>query len=301
MPNSLKCCVAAALIVMLSPAGQLVRGDEPAPVFSGPQPGEPVAAFTMRVAVGPAAGKPLDPVTAADGKPLLLIFVHDLTRPSVGLSRLMMKYAAERADDGLHAALVFLSDDPTATENWMKRARGALPADAAVGISVDGAEGPGAYGLNRDVAMTVLVAKQGRVSDNFPLVQPSVQADGPKILAAIAAAVGGKPAPTLAELGVDRAMQRGTPPEGAMADDELRALLGPVIRKDAAEADIDAAAGKVDARMEQDAAAAKQIRSIAARIVAAGVLKNYGAPKAQEHIRRWAGQHDPQGPASPQD
>ena len=54
-----------------------------------------------------------------------------------------------------------------------------------MGVSVDGAEGPGAWGLNREVAMTVVVGKDGKATANFALVQPSVQSDGPKIFAAM--------------------------------------------------------------------------------------------------------------------
>jgi hypothetical protein len=47
--------------------------------------------------------------------------------------------------------------------------------------------------------MTVLVGKDDKVTANFALVQPSLQADGPKIAAAIADALG-QPAPTAEEL-----------------------------------------------------------------------------------------------------
>ena len=40
------------------------------------------------------------------------------------------------------------------------------------------------------MSLTVLVGKEGVVSANFALVQPSVQADGPKILKAIVDALG---------------------------------------------------------------------------------------------------------------
>ena len=45
---------------------------------------------------------------------------------------------------------------------------------------------PGAYGLNRNVAVTVLVATDRVVSANFALVQPSLEVDAPKIFKSIA-------------------------------------------------------------------------------------------------------------------
>ena len=167
--------------------------------FSGPQAGEKVTPFKIRQSLGDAAGKELDLVEAAGGKPLLLLFIHEVNRPSVGLARLIGDYAATRKADGLTAGVILLTADATATEEWIKRASGALPKGVAVGISLDGAEGPGAYGLNRKVQVTAVVAKDNKVTANFALVQPSVAADAPKIAEAVAAAVGGK-APTLEEL-----------------------------------------------------------------------------------------------------
>ena len=66
-----------------------------------------------------------------------------------------------------------------------------------VGISIDGAEGPGSYGLNRNVNVTVLVGKDGRVTANFALIQPS-ELDATKILGEVVKLVGGT-APTTAE------------------------------------------------------------------------------------------------------
>ena len=167
--------------------------------LSGPQVGEKVTPFKMKGALGDEAGKDINLVEAAGGKPLLLLFVHEVNRPSVGLARLIGDYAASRKADGLTTGVILLTADATASEEWVKRASGALPKGVAIGIAEGGAEGPGAYGLNRKVQVTALVAKDNKVTANFALVQPSAQADGPKIAAAIVAAVGGK-APTLEDL-----------------------------------------------------------------------------------------------------
>ena len=55
----------------------------------------------------------------------------------------------------------------------------------------EGKEGPGSYGLNRNVTLTILVGKEGKVTANFALVQPSTQADLPKILEEVAKVAGG--------------------------------------------------------------------------------------------------------------
>ena len=48
-----------------------------------------------------------------------LIFVHDVNRQSIGMTRVLSGYAVSRADDGLHTGLVFLADDETQIENMV--------------------------------------------------------------------------------------------------------------------------------------------------------------------------------------
>jgi hypothetical protein len=178
---------------------QTQEAPRPAAVFSGPQVGEKVAGFQVRELLGPRAGTTRDLVAEASGKPLVLFFLHEVTRPSVGLARLVLSYAASLQDQPLEAALVLLSADATQTQQWVERARGALPAGVPITGSLDGNEGPGSYGLNRHVAVTILVVKENRVTANFALIQPSMNVDGPKIAAAIAAVVG-RPAPSWDDL-----------------------------------------------------------------------------------------------------
>ena len=173
--------------------------DDEAKEFSGPQKGEAITPFNVRGVLGDKAGEEYDLVKAAKGQPIVLMFVHEVNRPSVGIARVVMSYAATLKKDGLSAGLILLTADATETEDWARRASGALPQGVPIGISEGGIEGPGAYGLNRKVTVTVLVAKEDKVTANFALVQPSVQADAPKIIAAVAAAAGAQP-PTPEEI-----------------------------------------------------------------------------------------------------
>ncbi|MBI1902180.1 MAG: hypothetical protein HYS13_13855 [Planctomycetia bacterium] len=251
------------------------------PVFSGPQPGEKLPGFKMRGVFDDAAGKETDPVAAAGKKPIVVIFVHELTRPSLAVFRTVMNYAATREKD-LSAALVFLGDDATETENRLKQSRNALPKDVPIGISVDGKEGPGALGLNRQVSLTVIVAKEGKVTASFALVQPSLQADGPKILEAIVKQAGGK-APTLEELGVRQPAESSD-----KQDPNLRGLLAPVIRKDAKPEDVAAAIEKLETYLKEHPATRVQVGDIARRIIGAGKLEDYGTPPAREFLKKAA-------------
>lgn len=262
------------------------------PVFSGPQPGEKLAEFKVRELFGDAAGSEVDLVARADGKPIVLVFLHEVTRPSIGLARTVLTYAHSRAKDGLHAGLILLSADATAREDWAKRAKHALPAEVPVGVSLDGQEGPGAYGLNRNVALTVLVGKDGRVTANFALVQPSLPTDAPRIAKAIVELLGGGEVPTLAAL----IAASGGPPAGrpvasnrpAAAQENLRPLLAPVIALKAEPAEVEAAAAKVEAAAKENPAVRQQIGDVARRIIAAGKLSDYGTPTAQKYLKKWA-------------
>ncbi len=247
-----------------------------APFFSGPQIGEKVTPFKMQLAF---SEETIDPVAAAKDHPLLLIFVHQLTRPSVATVRALAKFAELRKND-LQAAIVFLDDDMTALRARLRRARHALPTYPAVGMSVDGAEGPGAYGLNRNATLTIIFAKSNRVAANFALKDTSVAVDVPKIVAEVCKEIGGDP-PALKTL-LPRAAMRAGDRAGRLPD-----LLRRVIRKDARPEDVDAAAKEVEAYVAKNRAAARRLGEILDRIVAADKLDQYGSEHARTYLKKW--------------
>lgn len=277
-----------------------IRGDDEP--FSGPQVGEQLVSFTARGTSGDIAGKEFDLIKMADGKPTFVIFVHEVTRPSLGLTRLVMSYAATRAKDGLVSGVVFLSADPTETENWMKRAANALPKDVAMGISTDGQEGPGAYGLNRNVALTVLVAKDNKVTANFALVQPSIQADAPKIAKEIVDVLGGGDVPTIEDLTAPNPVAIGLMTAKKIAermvregpnDPKLDTLLRSLIQKSATEEQVRDTIAGIETYVADKPDAQQRIGDIARRIIEAGKLDNYGTPPAQTQLEAWAEKYKP--------
>lgn len=257
-------------------------------LFSGPQVGEKLSSFKVQGVLG-NEGKELDFVKQADGKPIVLVFVHDTNRPSIGLTRVLTSYTTSRAKDGLITGVAFLSDDATEAVSNLKRMQHALTAAAPTGIAEGGKEGPGSYGLNRKVTLTILVGKEGKVTANFALVQPSLQADLPKILQEVVAVAGGK-VPKLEEIAGAPEMRKGP---GGEPDQTLRDLLRPVIKRDAKPEDVDAAAAAVEKYVEKNEAARKEVGRIANTIIDAGKLTSYGTPRAQEHLRKWAKEFGP--------
>lgn len=175
-------------------------------VFSGPQPGERTSPFKVVELTGQNAGKERDPVTEGAGKPTVLLFVHGIERSLVPLLRVMDEYGVTRTNT-LRTEIVFLSSDRLEGEQRVKAAAGSLKLQAKVGLSVDGAEGPGNYGLNKECLMTIVVANDNLVKANFALVQPGI-ADAPKVLEALAKVCGDTNPPTVAQLS-ERQMARG--------------------------------------------------------------------------------------------
>lgn len=262
------------------------------PIFSGPQVGEKLAPFEAKVVFGKLAGSKIDVLEDVKGSPILLIFVHEVTRPSVGLTRMLVTYANTLRSKGIKTKLVFLTDDPTDAEAWMKRARHALPKDVDPLVSVDGMEGPGVYGLNRHAQLTVLVGKEGKVTGNFPLGQPSIQVDGPKIGHAIVKVLGGEEAPTLKEMGVEdrRRMQRTMQPE---QDGIYRRMMSPLIQKSASPADVDEAAKAIETYAAKNEWMKDRVGTASNLIVNGGKLANYGTARAQAYLKKWAKDYAP--------
>lgn len=166
--------------------------------FSGPQPGEKIAPFKV-VHVKAAGQQELEIVKDTEDRVTLICFIHRLSnddRVLFGLG-LVDFYAARHRD--LTSHFVLLSDDrPKITEMLRRWQQGALFTKSLVSVSVDGAEGPGYYGLNRHVAMTVLVAKGNKVVDNFVFNAPN-RNDLHTIMKSVAKALD-QPEPELAKV-----------------------------------------------------------------------------------------------------
>ncbi len=257
------------------------------PVFSGPQPGEAIVPFEVRSLSAANAGVQVDFVTNAKGKPLLLVFVHDLNRQSIAMVRNLTTYSAKRKGDGLHTGVILLNDDANETEKNFQRMKHAFHADTPTGVSLEGREGPGRYGLNRGVMLTILLCKDDKVVSNFALVQPSLQVDLPKMAKSIVELIGG-PMPTMEEL-VGKETMRMAQGEGkGAAAPDVSGLVRPLIQKTATEAQVEQLADKIEQSMKADPAVRGEIYRIATAVTGGGKLNDYGTPKAQEFLLKWA-------------
>ncbi len=173
-------------------------------IFSGPQPGEKLPALMVTSIDGELDSQTYDITAKADEKPLVL-FLQDTNgagiRGLVGMSKLLLKIDtfqkrhskatdAEKSNQGLQIGVVLLADDLETLPEWAHHMlKTEIPNTVLIAVSPDGREGPGSHRLNRNVAQTVLIAKDGQVLHNFAFTQPMLYPD-PHFLGAIADAVG---------------------------------------------------------------------------------------------------------------
>lgn len=262
-------------------------------VFSGPQPGELTRGFKVTAIHGtgtePEANR--DPIAANQGKPLALVFVHSVERSLVPLLRVIDEYGA-RQQEQMHSEIVFLSGDAIAGRDRIKAVQGSLKLKSQVGLSVDGAEGPGNYGLNKGCLMTIVLAMDNRVITNFALVQPGI-ADAPGILAALAKLSGEAQPPTAESLlprnqgqaRLERPTTGGAagkePFPGAVPSDEkLQGLLRRFIRPTNDNATVDILLEQVKAHISSEAGLRQQAIDGWTRVLYFG--ERYGTPYSRK-------------------
>lgn len=162
-----------------------------AELFSGPQPGEKLTSFKV-TPIQPQGDEDRDPVKEAAGNPLLLIFQDHSGSGMKGLFLLspILQTIAERSDSGLKTSIVFLSDDPNELKGEDVLGLAKRTGAYEIGHSTDGRDGPGKFGLDRNVKMTILVADaDGTVKHNFPFLQPMLYPD-PHVVGALAEVIG---------------------------------------------------------------------------------------------------------------
>jgi hypothetical protein len=148
----------------------LMHGD----VTSGPQVGDKLADFKLLGFSGPQADKEFQFLTQTKGQATLVIFVQKITRPALQFLRPVDAYVAK--EEKLRAHIVWLTGDKgdkDETKAFLERAKNSLNLQTPMSICLDAKEGPPAYGLNDMAAITVLVAKEGKVVANFAYADPN--------------------------------------------------------------------------------------------------------------------------------
>ena len=261
----------------------VVAADDKEKVFSGPQPGEKLTGFKVQGMFGRWDGKEADVIADAAKAPTLLIFVHEWTRQTLQLTRGLDTYGDKWASKGLKTYFVNLTADKAKTEQFLQGAKNSLNLKCPQSISLDGLEGPGNYGLNRKMTVTILVAKDNKVTANFPIVQPN-ETDTPKVLAAVADLLG-EPKPSQEEISAATKGPVRTRPDAKNATDPaLTTLMRQMIQKDNDEAKVKETLTAMQKWAGDDAAKKKQLKEYCQKVVELG----YGNDLAQRALKRLA-------------
>ena len=221
-------CILIGLTALVACTPLAVPSHADESVLSGPQKGELLPPLPVLAWTSDADVNEVDFVGRADGQPVLFVFLHERTRPAAALTRVLMNYGEMRIADGLFPAVIRLTDDPSTVARQLRPRQ---DWDAESGVSPDGLEGPGSYGLNRNVSVTVLVGNKGRVTASFALVQPSVT-DADSIISEIVAMIGGD-VPTRPETeflsmnpdAAERFRKDGVAPQNPQLRERICALL----------------------------------------------------------------------------
>jgi hypothetical protein len=168
-------CVVAILVS----AGLVSAAGDPA---SGPQVGDKLGTFKAKAVTGGDAGKEFQfPGKSKDG-PTLIIFVQKFSRPAFKLLKPIDEFAGGK--EGLAAQVVWVTGDVEKTEEYLKKAQNSLKMQMPLSVCLDGKDGPMAYGLNDQAAITILVAKDRKVVANFAYADPN-ENDAPKVIEAL--------------------------------------------------------------------------------------------------------------------
>lgn len=205
-------------------------------IFSGPQSGEKLPAFNARSLAGDSKGKELDPIELAGKKPQIILFQDESGVAIRGLFGVAdaIKKIDRRTELDLQIACVFLVDD---VETISGRYAKLFPRMRERGIdlilaSKDGRDGPGAYGLNRTVSQTIILARDGKVTRNFVFPQGLLYAD-PHVMGGIAELVGEERETVsgwLAEAAEEDSRMRRTEDPQAEAKAAFREKLGEFVK-----------------------------------------------------------------------
>jgi len=247
------------------------------PPFSGPQGGEALPPFRVLMVNTEDAGREVDFLSKHAGAPSLVVFLHQLDRNVAALMQPLEKFSQDRAPAGLKTLYIYLCPDKVEGERRMQAVLKSLRLQSAVGVSVDGVEGPGPYGLNKQVAVTALVADGGKVTANFAIIQPGM-VDAPRILGEVVKHSGGK-APTLVELQAEREKMTAS---GSMQQDppELVSLLRSLIQRSNTEGQVDEAVKGIREWVGTDS----KRRAIVAKKMETIIPLKYGTEYAQSRM-----------------
>ena len=160
------------------------------PVYSGPQPGEKVPSLAAINLRGDQVGKEFDPVDLAGDKLHLMFFVSKSRTFGRFLGQLSQQLQSieKNSKQPWTMSVIVCNDDANEVEKSFTVLDQRYPKNLVVGLCKEGAAGPPAYGLDKNLTATVIVVRDGKVVHNLPYAGNAFYTQ-PHILGAIASAM----------------------------------------------------------------------------------------------------------------
>jgi len=154
-------------LILLAIAGIMTGGARSQDLVTGPAKGAPLTpalAYGVGGAhAGPHAGSEFDVASEIGQGPGAILFMHELTRNILPVVRGLDQFGSEYSLKGFKTFTLMLSADRTAGESRLKAVNGSLKLRNPIVLSLDGAEGPGNYALNRKAALSLVLVNKGKV------------------------------------------------------------------------------------------------------------------------------------------
>jgi hypothetical protein len=144
----------ACLLLLLISVGSRCGADD---LRSGPEVGKPAPPFDVQVLTGDDAGMTRNYLSTWKDRPVLVIFVGELTRPAFGLLKPLDKYGRLRQPDGLEVLIIRTTRESDEVTRQTMALAEKYDVKAPAGYAKDGQAGPKDYGLNEEAQMTVLL------------------------------------------------------------------------------------------------------------------------------------------------
>lgn len=180
------------LVVGLSGTLEVRAQDDEKSLKSGPAAGSALTPIKCYATNGPLRGKEFDAAEKLGTSASAVLFIHELTRNTAPVLRGLDELAAEYEVLGFQSFTVLLAGDRTEAEGRLQRVNGSLRLKNPIVLSTEGAEGPGNYALNRKAALTLVFAKDGKVTRSLALTDTGPN-DVPVVRKAIVDLVGELP------------------------------------------------------------------------------------------------------------
>lgn len=135
-----------------------------AEIKSGLPKGEFVPAFTVTDITGPSKGKDLCYRCQYGARPVVSIFAREMTPEVAMLAKEIDGVVAQNKDAKMAAFLVLLSDEPTKAAAGLEETAAKQMIKNVPLTTFENAKGPGAYKINPEAAVTVMMWKDSEVT-----------------------------------------------------------------------------------------------------------------------------------------